>query len=89
MPESELVGDVRLGAHEQPSRNSHDSLVWAAVRAGRQFGRGSRRDVGTDDGKIAIFKFKDVRTAIEARGLLAVGVRIGAESFQEHTQLLL
>ena len=45
-------------------------------------------DVGSDDGEIATFKFKDVGTALEGNGLRAVQVRIGAKSPEEHARLL-
>jgi hypothetical protein len=49
---------------------------------------GRLSDVGSDDGEIAAFKFKNVGTALEGNGLHAVQVRIGAKSSEEHARLL-
>lgn len=42
------------------------------------------RHVDSDDGKVAVLKLKDVRAIHERGRLRAVGVRVGAESAEEH-----
>ena len=79
----ELVGNILLGEHERPAWNPHNAFIRTAASGRRQ--EASRFcNVRADDGEVAVFEFKDVRAALAAGRLRAVGVRVGAESFCEH-----
>lgn len=79
----ELVGNIQLGEHEEPARNPYDALFGCAA-SGRRQQPGGGGDVRSDDGEVAVFEFKDVRTAgsAVARKLACGGS--GAKSFDEH-----
>ena len=79
-------GNVRFGTDKDTPRNPNNPFVRPAANAGRQLGSGHGGYVRADDGEVAVFEFEDVRAARQGRRLLAVGVRIRAESSFKHTE---
>jgi helix-turn-helix protein len=79
------VGNVRLGADQNPPWNPDNPLVRPAARPERQLPYRGLGDIRADNGEVAVIQFKDVRATIQARGLLAVGMRPRAKSSNEHT----
>jgi hypothetical protein len=72
---------VRPGENEGPAGNSDHPFIRPATGRGRQFG-GIRRNVRTDDGKIAPFApFKPPNIGTTPAGIRArtVGVRVGTK----------
>ena len=65
---------------------SEIGLIRSATSGRRQLA-GSSGDVSADDGKIAVFEFKNIRAALATGRLLAVGVRVRAESFCKHVNM--
>jgi hypothetical protein len=80
---SDLSGNVRPGSNQNAARNANDALIGAAACCHWQFGTGFIRHVDTDDGKIAIFEFPNVRTVFKRWGFLSIFVWIRAESAEE------
>lgn len=85
---SKLVRDRRLGKHERLAWNPDHTLIRPTIGRRRQL-ICRLSDVRANHGKVAVLKFPDVRAALAAGGCRAVGVRVRADAFQEHAQLLL
>src|SRR6185312_1458357 len=79
------VGNVPLGVDQQVARQADDPLIRPATSRGRQVRFGVSGDVDADDGEVAIFQFPNVGAAITGDALRAVGVRVRANAFREHT----
>jgi hypothetical protein len=75
---------VPLGVHQKIARHPDNSLIWPTSGSWRQFGNRRCRDVYADNGEVTVVEFPNVGTPIATGALSAVGVRIGAEPFQEH-----
>lgn len=79
----EAVGDVALGVHQQIAWQTDDSFIRAAAGGWWQFGGGSIRDVNSDDGKVAVVEFPDVRATATTDGLCFIIMRVGTDAFDE------
>ena len=85
----EAVGDVAFGVYQQIAWQPDNPFIRPATGCGRQFGGGHIGNINTDDGEVATFNFPDVRAAPAGGGLRSVGVRVGADAFDEnHAPLL-
>jgi len=51
----------------------------------RQLGDRRLGDVDADDGKVAVVELPNVGTSVATGAFCAVGVRVGADAFCEHT----
>lgn len=77
------VGDILFGVHQEIAREPDNTFIRATAGGRWQLGNGRRRDVDADDGKVAIVEFPYVRAATAGGGFRSIGVRIGADAFDE------
>lgn len=75
-----FFGNMGLCEDERLPGDRDDSLIRAARRVRRQLVLDLGSDVTSHNGEVAIFEFKNVRAALQPRGLRAAPVRVGTKS---------
>jgi len=80
----QVFGNMRLGQDERLYGDSDDPFVRPASCARGQLALNLGGDVSSNNGEVAVFKFENIRTALQRRGLCAAQMRIGTESTQRH-----
>jgi hypothetical protein len=79
----DVVGNLRLGVHQEVSGNADDSFIRATTRSGGKRTDGACGHVDADHGKVAVGEFPDVGALFEGDSLGATGVRVGADAAEK------
>lgn len=76
----DALGNVVLGQHERPARNSDDTFAFSTVGSEGELPFRGFGDVEADDGEIAVRQFENIRAVVEFRSRASAGVRIETEA---------